>query len=1235
MGKVVTLMSNDAQKLQDAMMAIHALWGAPALIIVVLALLWLQIGWATLVGLGIMLCIGPLSALLAMKLGRLRREILKWIDMRVGYMNEVISGIQMIKFYAWEVPFTAKVQSARSQEARILRTTATWMGVFGVVLFSGPVLVAIFSFGAWTIAGNTLNNADAYTALALFALLRFPMSFLPMLITMVVNALVSLKRIGAFLHKSESELSKEVMQGNHPVGEISIKEGEFTWDESLSKSTLTGINLDCKPGTLTMVVGSVGSGKSSILGALVGHINKRQGSVGVGGKIAYVAQSAWIMNDTLQENVLIGDEVDSQRYIGALEAAQLGPDLDILPNGDLTEIGDRGITLSGGQKQRVSIARAVYADADVYLLDDPLSAVDSHVGRALFDECIRGVLKNKTVVLVTNALQYLSQADNVLWMEHGSVRAQGSYAELMKQGLNVAELLHEDDSDDSDEEDADEAKDVVDLSTIRLVKNITGGTEPSTLHKVSAELGELKLTRTSSGKTRQSVEQRRASKEARRSMQLEKPKVTLQRGDAAANRNLTGLEERVEGNIGWDVVTTYFSAGGGKPVIFCLICLFCLEQGARVYTDRWVGIWFSNSFNQPLAFYLGMYFALGLFYAFLTFARTLRFMYMCVKAAVTLHNRLLGHILLLPKTFFDTNPSGRILNRFSRDTDIMDSTLPSSLVQFFGCVAQYISILIVISIATKWFAIALPPLTIVYFLFQRYYIPTARELQRIESVTRSPIYSKFGEALLGVSTIRAYRKEEHFTKVSDGLMEENAYAFITMKLASAWLAMRLDFLGILVLVGTGALLIQGSVDPGIAGLALTYALDLTRYLKQGTNMASKSEADFNSVERIVQYLRPETEAPPDTTPEVAKTLPKEWPVVGALSVQQLTLRYRPHLPLVLRGVSFEVMGGQNVGLVGRTGSGKSSIFLALFRMVEANSGRILVDGVDIATLGLRHLRSQMSIIPQDPFMFSGNVRNNLDPFDQFQDVQLWESLEAVGLKPVISELEGGLGSKVVDNGNNFSLGQRQLFCLARAMLRSSKLLMLDEATASVDLDTDNQLQTAIRLAFSNTTTLTIAHRLNTIMDSDAVVVLDNGLVIESAHPADLLMNKGGSFSSMVNQTGKGSAKYLKSLASSSRLGQGSLRSQSMFHTKDSFAARGGKLGSFVESNDDSFSSSAMPTEVLPQLPGGEAGGLSEGHHHELAITDSSVSNSSDEVLLPGPPAPRAAPSDQEARGNRD
>jgi ATP-binding cassette subfamily C (CFTR/MRP) protein 1 len=491
---------------------------------------------------------------------------------------------------------------------------------------------------------------------------------------------------------------------------------------------------------------------------------------------------------------------------------------------------------------------------------------------------------------------------------------------------------------------------------------------------------------------------------------------------------------------------------------------------------------------------------------------------------------LLNRVMKFPMAFFDTTPSGRIINRFSRDTETIDIVLPGIIIQFLGCITSIVTTLAIVCVATGWFTVALPPILFVYISVQRFYIPACRELQRIESISRSPIYSGLGEAVAGVETIRAFRQESHFISIADHLIRHNADAFVTQKLATGWLSTRLRFLGTVIVGCAAFLVIQGKVSAGIAGLCLVYALDVTKYLEHGTNMATELETKMNAVERVVEYRDLPLESAHEDDPAVAAGLPLAWPERGTLEVEKLNMRYRPGLPLVLKDLSFVALGGEKLGICGRTGSGKSSLFTALFRIVEPDSGVVRIDGVDVKTLGLHRLRSKMAMIPQDPFMFAGTIRTNLDPFDEHPDVAIWEVLEKVGLRSTVDESPKKLTMEVVDNGANFSLGQRQLLCMGRALLRNSRILMMDEATASVDMDSDALIQKTVRSAFAHCTTLTIAHRLNTIMDSDKVAFLDDGRLTEYGEPAELLKNKAGSFTALVDQSGKKNSKFLASLS---------------------------------------------------------------------------------------------------------
>jgi ATP-binding cassette subfamily C (CFTR/MRP) protein 1 len=577
-----------------------------------------------------------------------------------------------------------------------------------------------------------------------------------------------------------------------------------------------------------------------------------------------------------------------------------------------------------------------------------------------------------------------------------------------------------------------------------------------------------------------------------------------------------------------------FRATGSVMTLPIVVGLFAMEYGTKAFLDYWLALWASDKFGWESNQYLGVYFAIFLSNGIAIFFRSLIIYFFLVRAAKNLHEALLARVMKFPMAFYDTTPSGRIINRFSRDTETVDIVLPGIIIQFLGCITSIITTLAIICVATGWFTLALPPILILYITVQRFYIPSCRELQRIESISRSPIYTGLGEAVNGVETIRAFRQEKHFISISDDLIQHNADAFVTQKLASGWLGTRLRLLGTVIVGCCAFLVIQGKVSPGVAGLCLVYALDVTKYLEHGTNMATELETKMNAVERVVEYLDLPLESEHDTDEGVALGLPVGWPAKGTLEVAGLDMRYRPGLPLVLRDLTFTAMGGEKLGICGRTGSGKSSLFLALFRIVEPAGGSIKIDGVDVTTLGLHKLRSKMAMIPQDPFMFAGTVRTNLDPFDEHPDVAIWEVLGKVGLRATVEEAAKKLDMEVVDNGANFSLGQRQLLCMGRALLRNSRILMMDEATASVDMDSDALIQRTVREAFAHCTTLTIAHRLNTIMDSDKVAFLDAGRLTEFGEPADLLKDKAGSFTKLVEQSGKKNSKFLQGLSAAAK-----------------------------------------------------------------------------------------------------
>lgn len=1107
-GMIVTMMSSDAQKMLEFTQPMHNLWTGPLYIAVIFYLLYQQVGVVFLVGLGITLGTGPLTAVVAKKLFTYRREVLPFTDERTKLTAEVLAGVRVIKFYGWEDSFIGRITLMRARELAVFVKVAICQGVFGMVLFGIPLIQNVVVLVVYWSTGGDLTASKVFTTITLFNMMKLPLAFVPMLASQAAQVLVSLERFTAFLSTEQADARDE----DCAHGAVSYKNATLDWqagvkegEEDSEGPTLTGVNLEVPSGQLAMVVGAVGSGKSSLLQAAIKSIKCVEGSVSANGKIAYVAQSAWIVNDTLRNNVIFGRPFDQERYDAVLEACELRADVAVLPGGDQTEIGERGINLSGGQKQRVSLARAVYSDADIYLLDDPLSAVDAHVGKALLKKCVLGVLASKTVVLATNALHALPQAEYVYVLGRGTVLEQGTYEEVSSAKGEFSALMDKYNVGEDDDAHQDEAW-AVGASDVKVEEKGKSAAPAGGVDKLGRKL----------------------------------------------TRELTTKETREKGDLKLSYVWAWFAAGGGAAVWVPIVLMFCAEQATRALANLYAGEWSDELTAAKIAndaaddlvgfeevkvnsnWYMGVYVGFVVANVVAVGARSMSAALAAVRASRGLQNDLLKHVMVLPMSFFDTTPLGRVLNRFSKDVDIIDSQLSMILGQAAGCMFNILAVFVVVSYATPPFLIGCVVVGLLYVQLQRFYIPAARELQRMESVSRSPIYSLFSESLNGVATIRAYGEQDRFIARFDGAADANSSMFYLQQAANAWLGMRLDVMGSVVVLLAAVLSIALDVGAATAGLSLSYALELTAYLKFGTQMISKLETQFNAVERVVGYRSEKAEPPHETSPEVERALvaaaPK-WPSRGQLEFEDVTLAYRPGLEPVLRGVSFTIQGGEKVGICGRTGSGKSTLFLALFRLIEADAGRILVDGQDIARVGLARLRRSLAMIPQEPFLFAGTVRLNVDPFGEASDHDVWRALEAVELKGAVNELKGGLDARVDESGSNFSQGQQQLFCMARALLRNAPLLCMDEATALVDMETDDLIQRTVRTAFADCTVITIAHRLNTIMDSSRVLMMSGGEVAEMDKPSVLLERPNSSFKSLVMATGSKSFARLKKIAS--------------------------------------------------------------------------------------------------------
>ncbi|KAL2082928.1 hypothetical protein ACEWY4_020701 [Coilia grayii] len=1079
-GETVNLMSADAQRFNDITNFIHLLWSCPLQIILSIFFLWQELGPSVLAGLGVMILMAPINVLLATKSRNFQAENMKLKDKRMKIMNEILNGMKILKLYAWEPSFEAQILAIRELELKLMKKIAYFSSISTFIFSAAPAIVSLATFAVFvSVSPNNILDAEkAFTSISLFNILRFPLAMLPMLIGAMVQIAVSKKRLEKFLGGEDLD-SNTVNHDPSFCSAIRVTDGAFSWGKD-NDLTLKNVCLDIKAGRLVAVVGAVGSGKSSLLSALLGEMHSIKGSINMQGSVAYVPQQAWIQNATLRDNILFGSALEGGRYESVLECCALKPDLELLPGGDETEIGEKGINLSGGQKQRVSLARATYSSADTYLLDDPLSAVDSHVAKHLFERVIgpKGLLKDKTRILVTHGVSFLPHVDEIVVLVDGRVSEVGSYQSLKASKGAFSNFLFTYAKEENNRSAKDEGSDTEEVDVIPEAEDAQADCPPE-------DVVSLTLRRNSSLRHSQRHAQRNGSVRLRKtsSLRTKRPSDETKKG-----QRLIEKEAMETGTVKFAVYVQYLRAMGWCYSAMVFLMYF-IQNIAFIGSNLWLSDWTSDSvryFNQTYPGHVrdmrvGVFGALGVAQGFFIFLGTLLLADGAVSASRILHSRLLANVLRVPMMFFDTTPSGRVVNRFAKDMFTVDEMIPMSFRSWVLCLLGVIGTLFVICLATPLFTAVIVPLAVVYYFVQRFYVATSRQLRRLDSVSRSPIYSHFGETVAGLSVIRAYGHQERFLMHNEKTMDENLKSVYPWIVSNRWLAIRLEFLGNLVVFFSAlfAVISRESLNSGLVGLSISYALNVTQTLNWLVRMTSELETNIVAVERVSEYTEITNEAAwvSDRRPD------KSWPESGRIRFEDYKVRYRPELDLVLHGITCDIDSTEKIGIVGRTGAGKSSLTNCLFRIIEAAQGKILIDGIDIATIGLHDLRSRVTIIPQDPVLFSGSLRMNLDPFEKFSDEDLWRALELSHLKEFAKGLPEGLLYEVSEGGENLSVGQRQLLCLARALLRKSRILILDEATAAVDLETDNLIQTTIRKEFSDCTVLTIAHRLNTILDS--------------------------------------------------------------------------------------------------------------------------------------------------------
>lgn len=1240
-GNVVSLVSTDCIKMYEGVQHFHNVWTAPLEAATIIGLLlWRTGGVYGLPALGVVLVVLPLQYYFGYKIAQHKTATVEVSDARVLRMHEVLLAIKLVKFYVWEKSFARQVKEVRERELGLITETAVIKTLNLCLVFAVPPAIALVIFATYAYSVGKLTPAMAFVVLSLFNTLRFPLVVLPKALRGASEAIAAMKRIQAFLLLPETQ---EQPQASEP--QAVIKDAELHYGNP-AEFTLTVPEFEVKPGEVVAVVGRVGCGKSSILQAILNKMTVAKGNVAVGGTIAYVPQSSWVQNLSLRDNILFGMPFDEEKYKAVIHACALELDLKILPNGDASMAGERGINLSGGQRQRVCLARAAYHDAELVLLDNPLSAVDQHTSKHIFDKCIKGLLKDKAVVLIAHQLELLPQCNKVAIVKDSAVVYFGPY--------NSAAI-----------------------NTHMPVDHMMGATVEG---KESATAPAAAADKTKADGHNEDSHDLIKARHGHTASQLPDDCIETPAEIAAKFNGTCKRLSAVQAGM------VYFRSGGLLLGLFSIF-VFAFTQTTRIMGDWWIRSWASDdpahfylkySMMRAHQLYLLIYMALVVLFIGLLLTRDTLFGIWSIRASTNLHNTLFSRVLSAPVLFFLRTPVGDVLNAFARDQDTLDETLPDTLHMTGIYLMILLTSLAIVTTSIYYYAAMTGALIAAFFMMQYLYLPSATVLKRWAGDTASTLFVHVDETLQGMDVIRAFNAVPCFIQENVNLVNVHHLALFNTEQTHLWLAFWCDFFGAILVVATCLFSVAMSEKLGAAnvGLAISNSIQVLVFFTWVVRGVADTVSMWDAVERVASFATQvptevnEDETIEDNTDHVEKpvvalglhrtasdrkpssfvgsfsgprsgqhrsirtpaarrqaslrmassimtatassadgadsshqnhhhghhglhlpglhhhhggqhgatsdsgvtavispraaapsnalavvgapfnhaasggdagvklrevkviegTTPPDWPATGDLRFENVSLRYFPGGPLALRHVNFHVQDCEKVGIVGRTGSGKTTLLMALFRMIGLAGGRILVDNVDIANMPLREVRKRISIIPQEPVMFKGTVRSNLDPFSEASDNELWHALALVHLKQAVADLPGALDGPVVEGGSNFSLGQKQLICMARCVLKRTHILVLDEATAAMDLQTDLLIQRTIRRVFQGRTTLTIAHRLDTIIFSDKILAMAQGQVKEFDRPSTLLQNPNSMFNMLVEDTGPVASSMLKQMA---------------------------------------------------------------------------------------------------------
>eukprot|EP00158_Paraphelidium_tribonemae_P009637 Partr_v1_DN28917_c0_g1_i2_m25279 putative ATP-binding cassette, sub-family C (CFTR MRP), member len=1159
-GEVINLMTTDLTRMVDCIVNFHFFWSAFVECATIVAISFYEIGISAIPCLLFVVVFLPVQIYLGSVTATTARLQSKTTTERVHIMSEILTAVKLIKFYAWEKPFNAKIHGIRESEMSAIYRQMMIRTVNYAIVFAIPVLIALSSLGMYVSLGNTLTASVSFAVLSVFNTLRYPFFMLPLAVRGMSNAASSLSNLNDFL-MSDEIIPITVLK--HPEGSdddtaFELKDCDFKWDGADGeKPTLRSISLKAKRGDKIAIIGDVGSGKSSLIAALLGQIRQVRGdALKIYGSTSYVPQEAWLLNTTLRDNITFGCEYKKRMYNEVVRVCGLQRDITLLVAGDMTEIAERGANLSGGQRQRSSLARAVYHDCDILLLDDPLSAVDQHVGSHIFNECFMQHLKEKTIVMSTHQLQYLEQMDWIVMCKDGEIEKQGTFKELSLCEPFLQLINGHDPKNHTADDDIlllnDKKFEVPEILPLekQYSEAVIIETLPKRIVRAASDLNQLSISDRSQLSVRKNVQ----LNESTISSMIERNQLSVVRGNmplaraitvnelsihampvetldvlAKAHGRLVHADKSTHPNI--RSFKTYIKAAWGPLPTIAIFLFFFLDHCMRVGSDYWLQLWVAGYNGYSNAIYLGVYAGCCVIFAIGLFLRGYAFSKMALAKSKVLHDSIFYSIMRAPMSFFDSTPLGRILSAFSKHQLQVDETMPDLIMQALSYAPITLGALAVCAVVVPWNWVPIVALTILAGFVVKFGAEPETATKNLEAITKPPIYAHLTSSIEGLWSIRAYNAQGRFEAAILEKLDTNLQATFGMLMVKSFYALLLDILGSLVVYSTAALVIvyrNNENMESISGLALTNALQMLVFVQWTFRMVGESKAQMSSVGQLAYYgTNVESEAPAD----IPETKPSaSWPDQGLVKFENVDLRYTEFGVKVLKNINFTVYPTEKIGIVGRTGSGKSTLLISLLRIVEACEGKMTIDGIDVSTLGLDDLRKNIAIIPQEPVLFKGTVRSNLDPFNASTDEQIWAALDSVHLGKKIREMSDKLESTVIENGKNFSLGQRQLFCIARAILSRTKVLVLDEATANVSPETDALIQTTIRENFEDVTVLTIAHRINTIIDCDRVLLLDAGEILEFDDPVTLLEKEGGSFKDLVDQTGPATAQRLYDMA---------------------------------------------------------------------------------------------------------